>query len=108
MSGPSKSTSLLLNLIMALANSPHYFGTAVATSSTRISRCRSARCAVCCAAQQQSALVTGSSTGIGQGVSVDLAQKGWRVFAGVRTQADAEALQQLHPGINPVLVDVTS
>lgn len=95
---------------MALkASSSHCFGSA--TCRTRVSsRNRSVRRAVCLAAvqPQQSALITGSSTGIGQGVSLDLAQKGWRVFAGVRTQQDATAVRRLHPGINPVLIDVTS
>lgn len=84
--------------------------------------------------------MTGSSTGIGQGVCLELAQqvassfrpacntpllgdlplcvplcvrhvgllKGWQVFSGVRSQADAEALRQLHNGITPVIIDVTS
>jgi hypothetical protein len=34
--------------------------------------------------------------------------KGWRVFAGVRSQADGDTLQQLHSGITPVIIDVTS
>jgi hypothetical protein len=34
--------------------------------------------------------------------------KGWRVFSGVRSQADGETLQQLHSGITPVIIDVTS
>jgi hypothetical protein len=97
---------------MALkASSSHCFGLAVAATGRSSRSSRSVRRAVCFAAvqqQQQSALITGSSTGIGQGVSLDLAQKGWRVFAGVRTQADADAVRQLHPGINPVLIDVTS
>lgn len=34
--------------------------------------------------------------------------QGWRVFAGVRQKQDAESLEQLHEGITPILLDVTS
>lgn len=40
----------------------------------------------------RNALVTGCSTGIGRAVVLDLLAQGWRVFASVRKQADADAL----------------
>ena len=40
-----------------------------------------------------SALVTGASTGIGRATALRLDSAGWRVFAGVRKEEDAEALR---------------
>ena len=37
-------------------------------------------------------LVTGASTGIGEATALRLARNGWRVYAGVRKEADGEAL----------------
>jgi NAD(P)-dependent dehydrogenase (short-subunit alcohol dehydrogenase family) len=42
--------------------------------------------------ESRSALVTGCSTGIGRAVVLDLLAQGWRIFASVRKQADADAL----------------
>ncbi|HEX7168455.1 MAG TPA: SDR family oxidoreductase [Acidimicrobiales bacterium] len=39
-------------------------------------------------------LVTGASTGIGEACALHLDRLGWRVFAGVRKQADADRLSQ--------------
>jgi NAD(P)-dependent dehydrogenase (short-subunit alcohol dehydrogenase family) len=53
-------------------------------------------------------LITGASTGIGAACAVDLAQRGWRVFAGVRGTQDGEALEsKAGKGITPLLLDVT-
>jgi NAD(P)-dependent dehydrogenase (short-subunit alcohol dehydrogenase family) len=41
----------------------------------------------------KSALVTGASTGIGRATALRLGSHGWRVFAGVRREADAESLR---------------
>lgn len=64
--------------------------------------------AVAAAQQQPTAVITGCSTGIGRESALLLAQKGWTVFAGARSQADLAQLGQLHGGITPVALDVTS
>lgn len=54
------------------------------------------------------ALVTGASTGIGRACTLRLDQRGWRVFAGVRRQSDADALSALcSENVKPVVLDVT-
>ena len=53
----------------------------------------------------RAALVTGASSGIGLASAVRLANAGWRVFGGVRTEADAAALRGR--GIEPLVLDVT-
>lgn len=50
-------------------------------------------------------VVTGASTGIGEATARRLAGKGFRVFAGVRKEADAERLRSA--GVEPVTIDVT-
>lgn len=52
-------------------------------------------------------LVTGSARGIGRVTTLRLAGGGWRVHAGVRTEADGDALAAEHPGIAPLLLDIT-
>lgn len=53
-------------------------------------------------------LVTGASTGIGYACAQVLAERGWHVFAGVRSDADAQRLNAVHPQIQAVQLDVTS
>jgi hypothetical protein len=54
------------------------------------------------------AMITGASTGIGRATVKVLAQRGWRVFAGVRRPADAESLRsEFGDAVAPLLVDVT-
>jgi NAD(P)-dependent dehydrogenase (short-subunit alcohol dehydrogenase family) len=54
-------------------------------------------------------VITGSSTGIGAACAIRLADEGFAVFAGVRREADAEALRQQTSGaLTPLLIDVTS
>ncbi len=53
-------------------------------------------------------LVTGTSTGIGRASATELAQRGFRVLAGVRKQADADAVKAIAPDrIEPLILDVT-
>ena len=56
----------------------------------------------------RSVLVTGSSTGIGRATALRLDRAGWRVFAGVRKQEDAESLRAAGSDrLTPVMLDVT-
>ncbi len=53
-------------------------------------------------------LVTGSSTGIGEACALELDRLGYRVFAGVRSEADGQKLkQQAGPRLTPLMLDVT-
>ncbi|MET9950592.1 SDR family oxidoreductase [Streptomyces sp. NPDC006339] len=54
-------------------------------------------------------LVTGASSGLGRVCALELERSGFRVFAGVRAEADGEALAQeaTGGGITPVRIDVT-
>ena len=53
-------------------------------------------------------LVTGASTGIGRATALHLAERGFRVFAGVRRAEDGERLVAEASGIRPLILDVTS
>lgn len=57
---------------------------------------------------QSYVLVTGASTGIGKACALEMAKRGWHVFAGVRKQEDGDALVA-EGGVNiePVQLDVT-
>lgn len=50
-------------------------------------------------------VVTGASSGIGLASALRLAQAGWRVFGGVRTDEAAAALRE--SGVEPLMLDVT-
>jgi NAD(P)-dependent dehydrogenase (short-subunit alcohol dehydrogenase family) len=53
-------------------------------------------------------VVTGASSGIGRATTVRLVRAGFRVFAGVRRDEDAESLNQIGlPGLTPIILDVT-
>lgn len=55
-----------------------------------------------------SVLVTGAARGIGRSIAEHLADRGWDVIAGVRTQQDADAITAGSPQrISAVLLDVT-
>ncbi len=59
------------------------------------------------AAGTRSVLITGASTGIGEACALHLDQLGWRVFAGVRKDADGEALRaKASARLLPVRIDV--
>ncbi len=56
----------------------------------------------------RSVLVTGASTGIGEACALLLAERGWRVFAGVRRDEDGRRLAgEARGDLEPVLLDVT-
>ena len=56
----------------------------------------------------RSVLVTGASTGIGRATVERLDAAGWRVFAGVRKQEDADSLSQAgSERVVPLILDVT-
>ena len=56
----------------------------------------------------KSILISGTSTGIGHALSLELDRHGYQVFAGVRNPNDAEALRsQASPQLTPVMLDVT-
>src|SRR5690349_17485859 len=55
-----------------------------------------------------SALVTGTSTGIGEACARRLAGQGWTVYAGVRRGDDGDRLKTTVSGdVRPVILDVT-
>jgi NAD(P)-dependent dehydrogenase (short-subunit alcohol dehydrogenase family) len=55
----------------------------------------------------KSVLITGASTGIGRATALHLDAKGWRVFAGVRKEADAESLRaEGSDRLEPLMLDV--
>jgi NAD(P)-dependent dehydrogenase (short-subunit alcohol dehydrogenase family) len=57
----------------------------------------------------RNAVVTGCSVGLGRATALRLARRRWRVFAGVRSDADADALRKEEVGsgrIEPVQLDV--
>ncbi len=56
----------------------------------------------------RSILITGASTGIGAASALGLEKKGFRVYAGVRTEAAAQDLQSRGgPNLTPLLLEVT-
>lgn len=59
-------------------------------------------------ASQGAIFITGASTGMGEYCAVELAKRGYRVFAGVRKPADGEALKAQAAAIEPVIVDVVN
>ena len=60
------------------------------------------------ATKPRSVVITGASTGIGAACARRLDAEGFRVFAGVRKEADGEALRaKTSERLTPILVDVT-
>lgn len=59
-------------------------------------------------ANQQTTVITGASTGIGKATALFLDELGFKVFAGVRKEADGEALMQAASDrLTPILLEVT-
>jgi NAD(P)-dependent dehydrogenase (short-subunit alcohol dehydrogenase family) len=57
----------------------------------------------------RTAIVTGASTGIGEACALRLDKAGWRVFAGVRKEADAQRLKsEGSDHLTPIILDVTN
>jgi len=57
---------------------------------------------------ERNAVITGTSSGIGRATALRLDAAGFRVFAGVRRQADGEALRgAASPRLVPLVLDVT-
>ena len=54
-----------------------------------------------------SVFITGTSTGIGRDAALRMAQRGWTVFGGVRSDEDAADLQAASGAVTPVICDVT-
>jgi NAD(P)-dependent dehydrogenase (short-subunit alcohol dehydrogenase family) len=55
----------------------------------------------------RNALITGTSTGIGEACVARLAAQGWTVYAGVRRAEDADRVKAQHAGdVRPVILDV--
>lgn len=53
-------------------------------------------------------VITGTSTGLGRATALKLSKQGYRVFAGVRTEKDAESLKQAASGdLTPIIMDIT-
>ena len=52
-------------------------------------------------------LITGASSGLGKATALKLAQEGYKVFAGVRKEADKTTLETLHENITAIYLDVT-
>ena len=57
--------------------------------------------------EPRSIVITGASTGIGYAATRAFAERGWRVFPTVRTEADAAKLRGEVPGVEVLICDVT-
>lgn len=58
--------------------------------------------------KNKSVLISGSSTGIGKACALHLDQLGYKVYAGVRKESDAETLlSESSERLRPIILDVT-
>ena len=58
--------------------------------------------------ETRSVVITGASTGIGEACALRMDGLGWRVFAGVRKEADGQALKtKASERLTPIILDVT-
>jgi len=58
-------------------------------------------------ARRGAVVITGASTGIGRASALELDSRGFRVFAGVRRDADGTDLTAERPSLEPLHIDVT-
>jgi NAD(P)-dependent dehydrogenase (short-subunit alcohol dehydrogenase family) len=56
---------------------------------------------------RRAVVITGASTGIGRASALELDSRGFRVFAGVRREQDAQDLRAERPSLEPIHIDVT-
>jgi len=56
----------------------------------------------------QRVLITGSGTGFGRGLAIELARRGHQVTAGVLTEDEGRALEAAAPAVSTVRLDVTN
>ncbi|MFN7439608.1 MAG: SDR family NAD(P)-dependent oxidoreductase, partial [Phycisphaerales bacterium] len=66
-------------------------------------------------ASRPAVLITGASTGLGRACAIHVVREGWLVFAGVRSERDARAVESdarqdagAKGELVPVMLDVTS
>ncbi|MBD2607330.1 SDR family oxidoreductase [Scytonema hofmannii FACHB-248] len=53
-------------------------------------------------------VITGTSTGLGRAIALSLDKQGYRVFAGVRNEKDAQSLKEAASGnLTPIIMDIT-
>jgi len=57
---------------------------------------------------QGAVLITGASTGIGRDTAILFAKNGFKTFANVRKQSDADSIQKEHKNIIPIVLEITS
>ena len=70
--------------------------------------CGTLKAVACAAVKERSVLVTGASTGIGRATALRMDATGWRVFAGVRREEDAESLRgEASDRLVSLMLDVT-
>lgn len=58
------------------------------------------------ATRETTIVITGASSGIGRASALRLARAGFRVYAGVRKDTDAQSLRAEHPALVPIAIDV--
>lgn len=56
---------------------------------------------------EKTIFITGASSGIGREIALKLAQKGYKVFAGIRKRKDKELLESVNKNITGVYIDIT-